>query len=649
MIDYTKLAKALRFLSVDAVEQANSGHPGMPLGMADVMTVLYKNHLCFSSQSPEWPNRDRFVLSAGHGSMLLYSALYLCGYNDANLKAIKNFRKLNSPMAGHPEFGLLKGIETTTGPLGQGLATAVGMALAESILSARFGGETINYYTYVMASDGDMMEGISHEAGSLAGHMGLKKLIVLYDDNGISIDGPTSLSFSDNTNQRFESYGWHTQTIDGHDYQAIDKAIALAKQQNQPCLISCKTTIGFGAPTKANTSGCHGSPLGTEEIATMRKNLNWPYPPFEIPEDILNAWQHIGSKQEDTVQKWYKNVSGEILEKLTKPNIEFGNAFIDLKRKFAADKPNKATRSLSESVLNALPENIPLVGGSADLTPSNNTKTTHSKMISKNNFQGNYLHYGIREHAMAAAMNGLCLSNAIIPYGGTFCVFLDYLKPALRLSSLMHQGVIYVLTHDSIGLGEDGPTHQPIEHLAHLRSIPNLLTLRPCDGIEVAECWQIALEERRKPTALILSRQNLPTLNIFRQENLSYKGGYLVKTSIKPDCTIISTGSELSLAVDTAKNLGDIGYQVNVASVPCLELFLNQSKDYQESVLGKDPRFIIEASTEGLWGKFLRNNDQFFGINSFGASAPASDLFQHFGLTPDTISQQIHKVLANES
>jgi transketolase len=643
MTTFHDLSNAIRFLSIDAVEKANSGHPGMPMGMADVATVLFQNHLVFNPKDADWPNRDRFVLSAGHGSMLLYSLLYLTGYEDCTLDQLKNFRQLNSRTPGHPEYGHLAGVETTTGPLGQGIATAVGMALAERMLNARHD-NVINHYTYVIASDGDLMEGLSHEAASLAGHLQLNKLIVLYDDNGISIDGKTDLSFGDNSLMRFQSYGWNAERIDGHDNIAIDAAITRAKASNFPSLIACKTTIGFGSPNKSNTSSAHGSPLGNVEIQATRAALNWRHEPFVIPEAILKDWRVIGARHLETYNQWKKNTAPEIQKALTAPNIGIAKAIDAYKLAVKTEKPNLATRVLSQQVLEAIVPCSSLIGGSADLTGSNNTKTTTQAPITATDYTGNYIHYGVREHAMAAVMNGLSLSKAFIPYGGTFLAFLDYLKPSLRLSALMNQGVIYVLTHDSIGLGEDGPTHQPVEHLAHLRCIPNVLTFRPMDAIEVAECWQLAVQNRITPSVLVLTRQNLPYLSDLRNnhfENACAKGGYVLIGQQEPTPTLIATGSEVSIAVEAANKLMKMNIPVRVVSMPCMDLFAKQPAEYREKVLGKGIRISIEAAAEGIWPKYLGDRGIFIGLNSFGASAPADDLYTYFGITADAIVKKV--------
>lgn len=642
-----ELASAIRFLSIDAVEKANSGHPGMPMGMADVAAILFEKHLVFNPCDPYWPNRDRFVLSAGHGSMLLYSLLYLTGYPETTLEQLKNFRQLYSKTPGHPEYGHLPGVETTTGPLGQGIATAVGMALAERMLHAKYP-EAITHYTYVIASDGDLMEGISHEAASLAGHLQLHKLIVLYDDNGISIDGKCNLAFTDDSLLRFKAYGWNAERVDGHDASAIDAAITRAKASDKPTLIACKTIIGFGAPTKADSHEAHGSPLGPEEIQATRKALNWPHEPFHIPDSILNAWRIIGQRHQSTYDTWKKVTPTDVQNALQAPHHGIDEAIKAYKQKVQAEKPSLATRVLSQQVLEAIEPYAALIGGSADLTGSNNTKTKSQIVINAPQYKGNYIHYGVREHAMAAMMNGISLSKAFIPYGGTFLVFLDYLKPALRLSALMEQGVIYVLTHDSIGLGEDGPTHQPIEHLAHLRCIPNVLTFRPMDATEVAECWQLAVQHRKTPSVLVLTRQKLPYLSNNRtehSENMSAKGGYVLIENSQAEVTLMATGSEVSLAVDAKNMLEELGIPARVVSMPCMELFSKQSQYYKNQVLGNSLRIGIEAACEGVWSKYLGDNGIFIGMNSFGASAPAEKLYMHFGITAEIVVEKVKNIL----
>ncbi|KAK3582255.1 hypothetical protein CHS0354_023794 [Potamilus streckersoni] len=656
----SQLANSLRFLSVDAIEKANSGHPGLPLGMADVATVLFTKFLRFYPKDPHWFNRDRFVLSAGHGSMLLYSLLYVLGYEDFSIEQIKSFRQFGSFAAGHPEFGHGRGIETTTGPLGQGLANAVGMALSEKKLSAHYGSELINHKTFVIVGDGCLMEGISHEAVGLAGHLNLSKLIVLFDDNGISIDGKTSLTTSENTKMRFEASGWNYISCDGHDYDDVARALTLAidPQSNSPTLVACRTIIGYGATNKQGTEKVHGAPLGKNEIDAMRKLLGWHSPPFDIPPDILNTWRSIGTSHFMEYQNWLERLDtsphkAEILNTRFNrhfvPNLD--HEIMKFKTVIAKETPGYATRKSSFEVLNALTSgNSFFLGGSADLTSSNLTKSSSQKAISSDDFSGNYIYYGVREHAMGAIMNGIALHGGFIPYGGTFLVFSDYIRPAIRLSALMGLRVIYVMTHDSIGLGEDGPTHQPIEHLASLRAIPNLLVFRPCDSIETAECWQIAISQTYRPSILALSRQNNPDLatRSFPTEqslstNLSLHGGYILGGySPQPDFTIIATGSEVSLAVAVADALIKDKLRVNVVSMPCLELFNEQPPDYRTYVIPTHgTRVIIEAGIELPWQALLRENDFFFGINSFGASAPAHILYKHFGLTVQNILNRI--------
>ncbi len=642
------LATAIRALSMDAVEAAKSGHPGMPMGMADVATVLFHDFLKFNPNDAKWPNRDRFVLSAGHGSMLLYSLLHLTGYPETTIEQLKNFRQLDSKTAGHPEYGYMPGIETTTGPLGQGIATSVGMAIGEKMMAARLGNDLINHHTYVIASDGDLMEGLSHEAISLAGHLKLNKLIVLFDDNSITIDGAAGLSVSDNQLLRFQACGWNTQSIDGHDYKAIHEAIAKSQKSDKPTLIACKTIIAKGAPKKAGTSSSHGSPLGSEEISATREALNWPYPPFEIPDEILNIWRQAGKKYQAEYEEWQSKYQGLSQEQKAILNgtlhVNWQDRIIALKKKMVEEKPAQATRQLSQTVLEELTPSLPwLVGGSADLTGSNNTKAKGQKPITAQDFSGSYIHYGVREHGMAAAMNGLSLYGGFIPYGGTFLVFSDYLKPSLRLSAIMHQGVVYVLTHDSIGLGEDGPTHQPIEHLAALRATPNVLVFRPADGVEVAECWQLAIEHRETPSVIALTRQTVPQLRLeHTSQNLSGQGGYILRNCQgKRQVTLIATGSEVGLAVQAYDKLQAEGINTAVVSLPCWELFDQQPKDYQQEVLGENLRVGIEAAADFGWSKYLGDNGIFIGMKSFGASAPAPQLYQHFGITVDAIIKSV--------
>ncbi|MBS0270334.1 MAG: transketolase, partial [Proteobacteria bacterium] len=600
-----EMANAIRALAMDAVQAANSGHPGMPMGMADAATVLFTEALKFDASAPDWPNRDRFVLSAGHGSMLLYSLLYLTGYPGMTIEEIKNFRQFGSKTAGHPEYGHAPGIETTTGPLGQGLANAVGMAISERLLAARVGSDLIDYHTYVIAGDGCLMEGISQEAISLAGHLKLGKLIVLWDDNSITIDGATSLSVSDSEVKRFEASGWNTVRVDGHDTAAVAAAIKTAKgDPSKPWLIACKTQIGYGSPNKAGKSSAHGEPLGAEEIKNTREKLGWPYAPFEIPDHVLAAWRGVGSGHSKVRADWIKrqsNASPEakalIDERDTKDVV--AKAIKEAKSAFAGDSAKRATRVWSQLTIERLVPVLPeLIGGSADLSGSNGTRTKHHNSVTPENFGGNYIHYGVREHGMAAAMNGLALSGSFIPYGGTFLVFADYCRPSIRLSALMQQRVLYVLTHDSIGLGEDGPTHQPVEHLSSLRAIPNVKVFRPADGIETAECWELAIASEAGPSVLALSRQAVPNLRIDGSENLSAKGAYVLKPAAgKRDVTLLATGSEVGLAVEAAAALAKDGIGAAVVSVPSFELFRAQPESYQREVLGDVPRVAVEAGT----------------------------------------------------
>ena len=636
------MANAIRALSMDAVQAANSGHPGMPMGMADVATVLFTEVLKFDAADPAWANRDRFVLSAGHGSMLLYSLLYLTGYPGMTIEEIKNFRQLGSKTAGHPEYGHAPGIETTTGPLGQGIANAVGMALSEQLLAARVGKDTIDYHTYAIAGDGCLMEGISHEAISMAGHLKLGKLILFWDDNSISIDGATSLSVSDDQMKRFEASGWNTLRVDGHNTADISAAIKKAKADpSKPWLIACKTIIGYGAPNKQGTKDTHGSPLGADEVKAAREKLGWPYPAFEVPAEILNAWRGAGSRGAKANAAWKKQFAKADAAAQALVNGRDVNAIVaatvaEAKAAFAADTAKRASRVWSQMTLERLVPALPeLLGGSADLTPSNGTRTKHHTSISPGNFAANYMHYGVREHAMAAAMNGIALSGSFIPYGATFLVFTDYCRPSIRLSALMQQRVIYVMTHDSIGVGEDGPTHQPVEHIAALRAMPNVQVLRPADAMETAECWQIALASTTSPSVLALTRDAVPTVLRARQgsENLSEKGAYVVSGPDKRDVTLIATGSEVAIAADAAAALAKEGIIAAVVSMPSFELFRKQSGDYRHDVLGTAPRIAIEAGVAQGWHEWLRHKDHFIGMSTFGASAPAKQLYEHFGLT----------------
>ncbi|MDX2145715.1 MAG: transketolase [Rhodospirillaceae bacterium] len=649
---HADMANAIRFLSADAVQKANSGHPGMPMGMADVATVLFSRFLKFDASHPKWPDRDRFVLSAGHGSMLLYSLMYLTGYADMPLEQIKNFRQLGSNTAGHPEFGHASGAETTTGPLGQGLANAVGLALGERIMAARFGSDLVDHRTYVIAGDGCLMEGISHEAISLAGHLKLNKMIVLFDDNRISIDGPTDLAVSDDQRKRFEACGWNTWAVDGHDPAAITKVLEAARGSDKPAMIACRTVIGYGAPKLAGTAKTHGSPLGDEEIAGARAKLGWTHAPFVVPDAVLKAWRAVGARGASQHAAWNERLAKADAAKkaeLTRAlagdlPAGFAAAVSAVKKKASDEKPKVATRVASQTVLEALVPVVPdLIGGSADLTGSNNTKTGPMKALTAPDFAGRYIYYGVREHGMAAAMNGLALHGGIIPYGGTFLVFTDYCRPSIRLSALMGQRVIYVMTHDSIGLGEDGPTHQPVEHLASLRAMPNVRVMRPCDVVETAECWALALEHKTGPTILALTRQNLPTLrDVHTDDNLSAKGGYvLAEAEGGRKATIIATGSEVSLAMEARAALQGRGIGTAVVSMVCAELFDQQPEGYRAQVLGGEVRVSVEAACTYGWIKYVGPKGASIGIDSFGASAPAPALYKHFGITAEAVVQAV--------
>jgi transketolase len=652
-----QLANAIRFLSIDAVQKAKSGHPGMPMGMADVATVLFKYYLRFNPQNPDWINRDRFILSAGHGSMLLYSLLYLTGYKSISLNDIKNFRQLNSICAGHPEYKKSTGIETTTGPLGQGLGNSVGMAIAEEIFRKKFGSNIINNKTYVIASDGDLMEGISHEVMSLAGHLKLSNLTVFFDNNKISIDGSTSLSVSDDYKKRFESYGWSFQEINGHDEKQISKAIKKSHQSKKPSIISCKTIIGFGSPNKSGKASSHGSPLGEDEIALVRKKLKWKYEPFILPQEILNDWNEIGKKGVELEKKWNKDLSKKStaikneLEKFTN-NLDKGkleNLIYEEKKKYFESKPSLATRQCSSAVIESVSQLLPqLIGGSADLSGSNNTKTDNSKPISSKNFNGNYIHYGVREHGMAAIMNGLTLYGGLITYGGTFLIFSDYCKPSIRLSSLMGLNVIYIFSHDSIGLGEDGPTHQPIEQLTGLRSIPNLNVFRPADVNETLECWEIALKNKNTPSAIALSRQKLPYINPnLTKDNKCSLGAYEVNiTSHDYKVILVASGSEVELALETQAQLKENNVDSKVVSMPCQELFDKQNEEYKRKILDTESIIIsIEAGSVISWNKYLGSKGFSLGIDKFGESAPYKDVYNHFDLNSNKIVGFIQKIL----
>ncbi len=643
-----QMANAIRFLSIDAIEKANSGHPGLPMGAADIATVLYTKFLAHDPKNPKWPNRDRFILSAGHGSMLLYSAMYLSGYEDITIDEIKNFRQLGAKTAGHPEYGHVNGIETTTGPLGQGIANAVGMALGERLMHARWG-DLFDHYTYVLAGDGCLMEGISQEAIAFAGHMKLNKLIVLWDDNHISIDG--AIKISDNTDQcaRFEACHWNTIKVDGHDQDAIAKAIKKAHGSDKPTLIACKTTIGFGSPHKAGTNKVHGSPLGHEEVIETRKALGWTSEPFVVPADILDSWRLAGLNAAKKRQEWEKkldtldaNQRAEF-DRLMRGDLpgDFDTVINEYKKHLAAEQPKVATRKASEMALEVINGAISeTIGGSADLTGSNNTKTSQTKSIVPEDFSGRYIHYGIREHAMGAIMNGLSLYGGIIPYSGTFLCFSDYARPAMRLSSLMGIRVIYVMTHDSIGLGEDGPTHQPVEHLASLRAIPNHLVFRPADVVETAECWQLALKSHKTPSTLVLTRQGLPTLRkSYEEDNLCALGAYeLLTASDDAKVTIFASGSEVEIAVNARNVLENKGIPTRVVSVPCFELFEQQVESYQTALIGNAPvKIAIEAAIRQGWDRFIGSDGVFIGMHGFGASGPIDALYTHFGITAEAV------------
>ncbi|MEP3671575.1 MAG: transketolase [Hyphomicrobiales bacterium] len=658
MTDINKIppmANAIRALSMDAVQAANSGHPGMPMGMADVATVLFTQFLKFDPRAPKWPDRDRIVLSAGHGSMLIYSLLYLTGYEDMTIDELKNFRQIGAKTAGHPEYGHASGIETTTGPLGQGISTAVGMALAERIMNANYGDEIVDHMTYVIASDGDLMEGISHEAISLAGHYKLNKLIVLFDDNGISIDGPISLAESGDQQKRFEAAGWDVISIDGHDPEAIIRAIEQAKKSDKPSLIACKTTIGYGAPTKAGQSSSHGAPLGAEEIAGTRKALGWKHRPFEIPEDLLDSWRIAGLRSGQSRVDWEKRHSALDLEIRSEFDrrisgelpTNFASAISDYKKQLAADQPKVATRVASQMALEVINDILPeTIGGSADLTGSNNTLTKDMQDITAEAYGGRYMRWGIREHGMAAAMNGMALHGGLIPYSGGFLIFSDYCRASIRLAALMGIRAIHVLTHDSIGLGEDGPTHQPVEHLASLRAMPNLYMYRPADVTETAECWQLALTAKDAPSAIALSRQGLPSVRPeFSQENLCAHGAYtLAGSETESQAVIFASGSEVEIALEAKAALDEKGIPTRVVSVPCFELFEEQDQDYKSALMGRETiRVGVEAAVRMGWDRFIGHDGTFIGMSSFGASAPYKEVYEHFSITTVAIISAIEE------
>ena len=651
MTETRRMADAIRALAMDAVEAAKSGHPGMPMGMADAATVLFSRFLKHDAADPRWPDRDRFVLSAGHGSMLLYAWLHLSGHAGMGTEELRRFRQLHSPAAGHPEFGEHPAIEMTTGPLGQGLSTAVGMALAERHLAARFGKSLVDHRTWVIASDGDLQEGISHEAAALAGHLRLNRLTVLWDDNGISIDGDTSLSFSEDVLKRFQAYGWAVKRVDGHDAEAVDRALSAALRSPRPTIIACRTIIGLGAPSKGGTAASHGAPLGPEETAAAKAALGWTSAPFEVPPDLRALWEAAGRRSAGTRRSWLKRLakhpSRAEFERAIAGRLPDGwqEGLGALRARHAAERPKIATRVASQRALEALVPAVPeMIGGSADLTGSNNTNVKGIPAIAPGAYAGRFVHYGVREHGMAAAMNGMALHGGIIPYSGTFLVFADYLRPSLRLAALMRQRVIHVLTHDSIGLGEDGPTHQPIEHLASLRAMPNLFVFRPADAMETAEAWDLALRRNDGPSVLALSRQNLPALRDDAGENRSARGAYVIAEATGArDATIIATGSEVEIALTARKELSAQGIEVAVVSAPCFELFAIQDASYREAVLGSAPRIGIEAACGFGWERWLGAEGAFLGMAGFGASAPAGDLYRHFGLTAEALSALVKR------
>ena len=643
-----QMANAIRALSMDAVEAAKSGHPGMPMGMADAATALFADHLKFDANAPDWPDRDRFILSAGHGSMLIYSLLHLTGYTDMTINELQNFRQLSARTAGHPEVGHAAGIETTTGPLGQGIANGVGFAMAERHLAARFGGGLVDHFTYVIAGDGCLMEGVSHEAASMAGHMGLGRLIVLFDDNGISIDGSTDLAVSDDTTARFEAYGWHVLAVDGHDMDAVSAAIAAAKADTgKPSLIRCKTVIGFGAPNKAGSSAVHGAPLGGEEISRTRAELGWDHARFEIPAEIMANWRVVGSRGSAARAAWqarHDNLDTGDFDKAMQGDWdrEIEEAVRQWKASLAAEPLTIATRVASQKAIEAILPTCPaMFGGSADLTGSNNTRVDAHEVFSKDNYGGSYIHYGVREHGMAAAMNGIALHGGAIPYGATFLVFTDYCRPSIRLSALMRQRVVYVMTHDSIGLGEDGPTHQPVEHLAALRAIPNLNVFRPADAVETAEAWQCALASKATPSILALSRQGLAQFRTNDlQDNKTARGAYVAAgDAATGKITLLASGSEVAIALAARETLAENGLATTVVSVPCLELFWQQDATYRKAVLGSGPRIVIEAALRQPWDRMLNEGDGFVGMDDFGASAPIADLYENFNITSSAVAK----------
>lgn len=638
-----QMANAIRFLSVEMIEKAKSGHPGMPLGIADVATMLFAKHIKVNPKNPRWFDRDRFVLSAGHASSLLYSVFYLMGYKDIDKEDLMNFRQLGAKTAGHPEYGHLEGIDMTTGPLGQGISSAVGMALAEKIISAKYGSDVCDHYTYVIMGDGCLMEGISEEAISLAGHLKLNKLIALWDNNNVTIDGHVDVASSTNQVARFKANGWNTIEIDGHNFCQIDEALKKAKKSDKPTMIACKTTIGFGAPTKCNSPKCHGAPLGADELAAMRQKLGWTAEPFEVPEEILNDWRAAGKRSEASDKDWQKRAKAkgkeflDIIEgKLPKG---WDKELNKMKAQAAKDKVAVASRKASQMCLEAIMPYVPqLVGGSADLAGPNMIMTKTTKTITAKDYNGNNIEYGVREHAMGAMMNGMALHGGILPFGGTFFVFSDYLRPSMRLAALMGLHTIYVMTHDSIGVGEDGPTHQPIEQLASFRAMPNILTFRPCDVVETAEAWALAIEQTSTPSILALSRQTLPALREDTKHNLSARGAYIIAGDAKKrQATLIATGSEVGLAVEARNKLKEDGIEVAVVSMPCAELFDKQDILYQEEILGTAPRIAVEAASKFGWEKYVGLKGDIIGMDGFGASAPGAELYKYFGITVEEV------------
>ena len=653
--EHKQMSNVIAALSMDAVQAANSGHPGMPMGMADAATVLFSKFLKFNPSDPNWPDRDRFILSAGHGSMLIYSLLHLTGYKDMTMEQLKNFRQLGSITAGHPEYGHVPGVETTTGPLGQGLANAVGFALAERHMNARYGDDLVDHKTYVIAGDGCLMEGISQEAISLAGHLKLNKLIVLWDDNNITIDGKVDLADSTDQKKRFEACGWRFIAVDGHDARKVANALRRAQKSDIPTLIACKTTIGKGAPTKGGTSGAHGAPLGEEEIAATRKAIGWEYGPFEVPEDVYKMWKRPGRRGRAAQKAWKarlaENPRANDFNRTIKGELNLGwkEAMQAYKDELVTDAPKQATRVSSGNALKILTESLTdMISGSADLQGSNKTRTpATSSEIQADNYGGRYLNYGVREHIMGAAMNGMALHGGIIPYSGTFLVFADYCRPSIRLSALMGVRTIYVMTHDSIGVGEDGPTHQPVEHVASLRAIPNLYVFRPADAIETAECWELSVERTDGPSLHALTRQGLPTVRTSADRNMCARGGYVLKAGEgSDDIILIATGSEVHLAVEAHKALSALGISARVVSIPCMELFMEQGDNYVRSVLGKDlPKIAIEAGVRQGWDGLIGREGGFVGMDSFGASAPGAALFAHFGITTDAVVAKAKEML----